>query len=176
MRRRLSRYARGQAGYTLIEVVIASAMGAIVMGALTSVILTSVRAGNTATSRIEASGQIRNFVLQAYDDFAGSEVPDRSTCAPAPSACSIVLTGTRVSNSITPTQGPYTVTYTWNGTAGTPLDRQVGGNSAHVATSVSAFSWYLDGIAPYQTVVVSLTVTVQAYSESQTLRFYPRVN
>ena len=169
-------YARSQNGYTLVEVVIASAIGAILMSALTSVVLTSMRAANIATSRIEASGQIRNFESYAYDDFAGSVIPDPSTCAAPPAACSIVLSGTRVSNSITPTAAPYTVTYSWNGTSGSPLDRAFGGTSRHVATSVAAFSWYVDGSAPYRTVIVSLTVKVQDYSESQTLRFFPRVN
>ena len=45
----------------------------------------------------------------------------------------------------------------------------------HAATNVTAFSYYLDGAAPNQTVVVSLTVTFQSYSESQTLRFFPEV-
>jgi prepilin-type N-terminal cleavage/methylation domain-containing protein len=182
----LGRYSRSQDGYTLIEVVVACAIGAVLMGALTSVILTSVRAGSTATSRIEASGQIRNFEMRAYDDFAGSMVPaDASTCSPPPAACSIVLSGTPWSNSPTPTPGPYQasyVKYVWNGTVGSPLDRQVGGITEHIASSVSAFSWSLAGMGPNRTVVVNLTVIVQlygtgqSYSESQTLRFYPRVN
>lgn len=175
MRRGIGTYARSQNGYTLVEVVLTAAIGAVLMSALTSVVLTSFRAGNIATSRIEASGQIRNFEFYAYDDFAGSAIPDPSTCA-APPACSIVLSGTRVSNSASPSPSPYSVTYSWNGTEGTPLDRAFGGNSKHVATSVTAFSWSLDGSAPYRTVVVSLTVKVQDYSESQTFRFFPRVN
>jgi prepilin-type N-terminal cleavage/methylation domain-containing protein len=181
MKPTIGAYVRSQDGFTLVEVVIASAIGLMLMTALTSVILTSVRAAATATSRIEASSQIRNFQMRAYDDFAASGVPDPSTCA-SPPGCSIVLSGTQVSNSIAPTPAPYQVTYVWNGTAGSPLDRQAGGSTEHLATSVSAFSWVLAGSAPNQTVVVSLTVTVQAYgtgqsySQSQTLRFYPRVN
>jgi prepilin-type N-terminal cleavage/methylation domain-containing protein len=182
MRRTVGAYLRSQEGFTLVEVVIASAIGLMLMTALTSVILTSVRAAATATSRIEASSQIRNFQMRAYDDFAASVVPDPSTCASPPAACSIALSGTQASNSIAPTPAPYQVTYVWDGTAGNPLDRQAGGSTEHLATSVSAFSWVLAGSAPNQTVVVNLTVTVQAYgtgqtySQSQTLRFYPRVN
>jgi prepilin-type N-terminal cleavage/methylation domain-containing protein len=176
MKRVIATYARSQDGYTLVEVVITCAIGAVLMSALTSVVLTSVRAGNIATSRIEASGQIRNFEFYAYDDFAGSVIPDPSTCSVPPAPCSIALSGTRVSNSSTPAPAPYSVTYRWNGAAGTPLDRTFGGNSKHVATSVTAFSWYVDGSAPYRTVVVNLTVKVQDYRESQTFRFLPRVN
>ena len=46
----------------------------------------------------------------------------------------------------------------------------------HAATNVTAFSAVLSGTAPHQTVVVTLTVTVQAYVETQTLQFYPHVN
>jgi prepilin-type N-terminal cleavage/methylation domain-containing protein len=176
MKRSLAGYARSQSGYTLVEVIISVAIAAILMTALTSVILTSARAGSIATSRIEASSEIRSFELRAYDDFAGSVMPDPATCSSPPAACSIVLSGTRASNSINPTLVPYEVTYTWDGTVGDSLDRQIAGNSEHVANDVSAFSWFLDGTAPNQSVVVSLTVTVQSYSQSQTLRFYPRVN
>jgi hypothetical protein len=41
---------------------------------------------------------------------------------------------------------------------------------------VSAFSWYLDTTSTHPTVVVTISVTIQAYTETQTLRFYPRVN
>ena len=68
------------------------------------------------------------------------------------------------------------MSYTWDVLSGF-LDRTAGTNPpVHAATNVTAFSYYVDGVAPNQTVVVSLTVTVQAYSESQTLRFYPQVN
>ena len=70
-------YARGQGGYTLVEVIVASAIGAILMAGLTSVILTSVRANNIASSRIEASSQIRSFQFSAYDEFARSDIPDK---------------------------------------------------------------------------------------------------
>ena len=47
------------------------------------------------------------------------------------------------------------------------------------ASSVSAYSWYLDSSGANPTVVVSMTVTIDSYnskySQSQTLRFYPRI-
>lgn len=178
MKRSTWRYARSQAGYTLLEVVIASAIGAILMTALTSVILTSVTANNTATSRIEASGQIRNFEFFAYDDFAHGSMPAPTGCGTVSNQCSmqaLVLSGPQVDNSLTPVGTQ--VSYTWDGSEF--LDRQVGADPStaiHAATNVTGFSWYVDGEAPYQTVVVILTVKVQSYSESQTLRFYPRVN
>jgi len=80
------------------------------------------------------------------------------------------------------------VTYSWDGVGF--LDRQVlGAPPRHAATNVSGFSWYLDTSSGDPTVVVSLTVTFPAansvgpgsaflgdpYSESQTLRYYPRL-
>ena len=186
----LRRYRSDQSGFTLVEVVIASALGLMVITGLTSVILTSIKATSIATSRIEASGQIRNFELHAYDDFALSAIPDTAGCGAPPWSCPIKLAGTQVTNSVTPTVDPtYKVSYSWDGTA--VLDRQVGGNPpAHVAKNITDFSWWVEGSALHQTVVVKLGVTVplprssgpafafagDPYTEYQILRFYPRVN
>ncbi len=177
MTKRLGTHGRSQGGYTLVEVVIASAIGLMIMTGLTSVILTSVQATNTATSRVQASSQIRSFEYFAYDDFARSSPPQSDSCGTSPWTCPIVLAGTQVSNSTTPAPNEtFQVSYTWDQTNHT-LDRQVGSNSPiHASTSVTAFSWYVDNSTPHQTVVVSLTVTVQTYSESATMRFYPRLN
>jgi len=175
MRAYFRRYVRSQSGYTLVELLVASAIGVIVMTGLTSVVLTTWRAGTIATSRVEASGQIRSFQFDAYDDFALSGMPTLSNCAPgSPPPCSITLSGLRASNSPSPIPSPYTVTYTWDGTN---VDRQVGSSAPkHAATNVTAFSAVLSGSAPHQTVVVAMTVTVQAYVETQTFQFYPHVN
>ena len=163
-----------QGGYTLVELIIAVALGALLMSALTSVVLTSWRAANIASSRVEASSQIRNFELFAYDDFARSSTPIATGCAQS-SPCTtqpLVLSGYQVSN-MTPVPDSVQVSYTWDGSSF--LERAVAGTGVteHAATNVSAFSWYVDTNA---TVVVSLTVTVQAYSKSQTFRFDPRMN
>lgn len=155
-----SKFFRSQDGYTLVELIVALAIGASLMVAISSVVLTSWQAANTATERVEASAQIRNFEYFAYDDFAQSNVTSLGNggCPPSP-PCSIALA---------------TTTYTWDGSN---LDRTLNSNSQstiHTATNVTAFSWYVD--TQSLTVVVSLTVTVSAYSESQTFRFYPRVN
>jgi prepilin-type N-terminal cleavage/methylation domain-containing protein len=159
-----------QGGYTLIEVIIATALGALLMGALISVILTTTRATAIATSRVEASSQIRNFEYFAYEDFAGSNVSDLAGgCTPS-SPCStsaITLSG---SDPGSPNQ--YQVRYTWD-QAKKLLQRQVGSASINAATNVNGFAWYVD---TNNTVVVSLTVTVGTYSDSQTFRFYPRRN
>jgi prepilin-type N-terminal cleavage/methylation domain-containing protein len=172
------RYVKSQDGFTLVEVVIASSIGAILMAALTSVIFTSWNAYNVASGRVEASGEIRTFLLFARDDFAYSALPSPSGCGSVGNPCTtqpLVLNGYRVTNSVTPVAAPLQVTYTWDGSAF--LDRKVGTNPAnHAATDVTSFSWYIDGSAPYQTVVVSMTVTVHSYSESQYLRFYPETN
>jgi prepilin-type N-terminal cleavage/methylation domain-containing protein len=173
------RYLRSQGGYTLIEVIITTALGLVVMTALTSVVLTTARAAKVAEGRIEASSQVRSLELRAYDDFARSGLPATSGCGNSvANACRtspIVLTGFQVTNSTQPVPAGYTVTYQWDGSAF--VDRRVGsGSPTHTATNVTAFSWFIDGTAPNQTVVVNLTVTVFSYSESQTLRFYPRLN
>jgi prepilin-type N-terminal cleavage/methylation domain-containing protein len=172
---------RQQAGYTLIELIIASAIGLMVMAALTSVVLTTMLAANTATSRVEASAQVRNFQLTAYDDFALARPPAISGCGSPASPCttqSMVLQGSRMPNQSAGVAAPYAVTYEWD-----PILHQVarsaGGASRVAATNVVAYSWYIDNSGDHPSVVVSMTVTVgfynTSYSESQTLRFYPRV-
>jgi prepilin-type N-terminal cleavage/methylation domain-containing protein len=150
------RYVTGQSGYTLVEVVIAVALGALLMSALTSVVLTSWRATETASSRVEASGQIRNFQYLAYNDFARSNLTALGGCT-ASARCSTPI---RLA----------TVTYSWDGT--NFVDRASSQATIHAATNVTKFGWYIDT----NTVVVSLTVMVRSYSESQTFRFYPRLN
>ena len=164
----------GQAGYTLVELIIALAISGFLMVALTSVVLTSFQGVNTASSRVEASSEIRTFQSFATDDFARSGVPDGSACPCTTQP--LVLTGTQVSNSPTqPVASTLQVTYAWDGSSF--VDRQAGsGEAIHVATDATAFSWYVDSTAAHPTVVVSLTVTVGAYSETQTFRFYPMVN
>jgi prepilin-type N-terminal cleavage/methylation domain-containing protein len=178
MRTAFLRYAKDQSGYTLVELIVASAIGLFVMTGLTSVVLTTWRAGTTATSRIEASSQIRNFQFEAYDDFALANLPTPGGCAAtAASPCTtpIILQGVRASNATNPATSPYQVTYTWDGSD--LLMRQVNGNPAiEAASGVTAFSWYLDGSGSHQMVVVTISVTVQSYTETQALRFYPRVN
>ena len=175
---RLRGRAGGQAGYTLVELIIALAISGLLLTALTSVILTAVRANATASNRVEASGQIRSFQSFAGDDFARSAPPAGGACGTQATPCTtepIVLVGTQVSNSNQPVGAQVQVTYTWDGSSF--VDRQIGaGEAVHAATDVSAFSWYVDSSAAHSTVVVSLTVTVGSYSESQTFRFYPRVN
>jgi prepilin-type N-terminal cleavage/methylation domain-containing protein len=191
MRQRPLRHLQGQGGYTLVEVIIACALGAILMSALTSVILTSVRAGATANNRVQASNQIRSFQFFAYDDFAHSTLPNPVGCGTAANPCTtqaIVLSGLRASNAPNPVVTQYNVSYTWN-SATFVVNRTVGaGTPVGAATNVTDFSWYLSGTGQFRTVVVSMTVTVctpslvpcpvgnQSYAQSQSLQFYPRVD
>jgi len=173
----LLREMRSQSGFTLVELLVASAIGVIVMTGLTSVVLSTWRAGTIATGRIEASGQVRNFEFEGYDDFALANMPQTSGCGgSAGNPCTtqpIVLDGFLASNSANPTISPYHVTYIWDGA--NLLYRQIGSNAPReAAIGVTNFAWYVD--ASNQTVVVSISVTVQSYTETQTLRFYPRVN
>ena len=97
----------------------------------------------------------------------------------------IVLQGSQASNAAAPSISSYQVSYTWD-SVGHLLERQtqVGTNPPvqfDAAIGVTAFSWYLDGSGSHQTVVVTISITVQtvqpeSYTQTQTLRFYPRVN
>jgi type II secretory pathway pseudopilin PulG len=173
-------YFRSQGGFTLVEVIITSLISMVLMSALTSVVLTTWRANTTATSRVEASSQIRNFQLRAYEDFARSKLPATTGCgANQANPCTttpVVVTGLQVTDPGQLSTSPYQVSYAWDGTAF--LDRQAASDPpTHIATNVSSFGWYVDG----NTLVVNLTITIKdlqsnpVYSESQVLRFYPRV-
>ena len=179
MKALLLREMRSQSGFTLVELLVASAIGVIVMTGLTSVVFTSWKAGSIATGRIEASSQIRNFQYEGYDDFALANLPTPTGCAGTiASPCTtqpIVLDGFQANNSANPSISAYHVTYTWDGS--NVLHRQIGNNAPREAAwGVSAFAWYIDGSPPNQTVVAVISITVQSYTETQTLRFYPRVN
>ena len=171
-------YLRSQGGYTLVELMIAVAIGGLLLTAITSVVLTGVRATDVAMSRIDASGQIRSFQFVAYDDFARSAAPTNTGCAPLTpcSTAPLVLNGLQVSNGGQQVPAPAQVTYTYDGVAF--VDRSVGGVSTHAATNVSAFSWYVDSTGTF--VVVNMTVTISSYSisysESQTFQFHPRTS
>lgn len=159
MRLSVSRATRSQGGYTLVELIIALALFALLMSAIGSVMLTTWRGTAIAFSQVVASSQIRHFESLAYDDFATGNVNILTGCTPAsPCTTPIALSA---------------VTYRWDGS--NFLDRAFNDNlyTVHAATNVTAFSWYVD---TNTTVVVNLTVTVSTYSESQTFRFYPRVN
>lgn len=178
----MARGRRGQAGYTLVELIVATAIGALVLGALTSVVLTTALSTNVATSRVEASNQIRSFQLTAFDDMALSRIPSPSGCGTQATPCTtqaIVLSGSRMANQPAGAATPYSVSYAWDPSRHV-VSRQVsGGPGRTVATDVTSFSWYVDGTAAHAAVVVSLTVTIATYNstyrESQTLRFSPRV-
>ncbi len=165
----------------MVELLVATAIGLIVMTALTSVVFTSWHGWMTATGRVETSSQIRSFETFANDDIAQSSAP------PVPAGCAatqaspctvqaIALSGTRAVNAPNPAMTfGYQVTYTWDGVAN--VDRTVGNNApVHAATGVTGFSWYLTGAGPHQAVVVTLTVVEQGITTTQTLEFYPRLN
>jgi len=160
-----------QAGFTLVELILTVALGALLMGALISAFLTTSRATQGATGRVEASGQIRNFEYFAYEDFTGSAVTDFDPgCTPSsPCQTQVALTEVKFDN---PTQ-TFTVTYGWDQSAQV-LDRTVASAPPlHAAINVTGYQWYLDA---NNTVVVTLTITVDSYADTQTFRFYPRRN
>ena len=154
---------RRQAGYTLVELIVATAIGTLVLGALTSIVLTTALTTNVATSRIDASGQIRTFQLTAYDDMTLSNVPAPTGCGTQANPCTsqpMVLQGQRMPNVATPTPpAQYIVTYTWD-PAQQIVTRQAGGAGRTVAQDVSVYSWYIDGNGAHPAVVVSMTVTI----------------
>jgi len=172
---------RRQAGFTLIELIIATAIGVLVMGALTSVVLTTVLAANTANGRIQASSQVRSFQFTAYDDIASAQLPAPVGCGATGTPCTtqdMILQGCLQPTNAGDPGIVHTVRYAWDPAA--QEVRRYSATSRHVvATNVTRFSWYLDPVAHPTSVVVSMTVTVAAYntiySESQTLTFYPRI-
>ena len=172
------RFVRDQGGYTLVEVIITAALSVMLMTGLASVVLTATRAAGFATSRVEASAQIRNFEAFAYEDFAASGSPNVGTCGTPSNPCTtqpLVLNLRQATNSTPPVPTSISVTYAWDGSA--VLTRQQNTFPAReMAINVSAFSWYVDSSTAFPTVVVNMSVTVQSYSESQTFRFYPRQN
>ena len=181
MNPKLAARRRRQAGFTLIEVIIATALGLLVMGALTSVVLTSIIADNTAMARVEASSQVRNFQFTAYDDFVLARPPVPSGCGTSGNPCTtqdLVLQGSRVPNAIGAAAAPYTVRYVWDASRQV-VTRYVGTGSRVAASNVTAYSWYIDRSGADPTVVVNFTVTIPTYnatySQSQTLLFYPRI-
>ena len=179
-RRREARLRR-QAGFTLIELLIATTIGLLVMSALTSVVVLTMISTNSATGRVETSGQIRNFELFAYDDFALSHPPAPSGCGTAGNPCTtqpMVLSGLRMANQASGPAAPFTVTYSWS-PATQSVTRAIGSSSRIAAGNVTAFSWFVDATGANPVVVIAMTVTVSSYntsySQSQTLLFYPRV-
>ena len=173
---------RSQAGFTLVEMLVATAIGAIVLGAVTSIVVTTVISANVATSRVDATTQVRNFQLNAYDDMTRSTLPAPSGCGTAVSPCTtqpLVLAGSRMpAGGGTPS--PYTVIYTWDPSQDVVVRQVSGGLSRTIASGVTSYSWYIDSAATHPTIVVSLTITVNtynaSYNESQSFRFYPRVS
>jgi prepilin-type N-terminal cleavage/methylation domain-containing protein len=176
-----------QAGFTLIELIIATAIGLVVMAGLTSIVFTAYRADRQATSRVEAAGQIRTFEQSAFRDFALSSLPQAPpTCGTQATPCTqdpIQLSGCSIISNdggATHVWQSHKVTYTWNNTTQV-VTRDVGsGVTFPAASNVSAFSWYVAGTAPNQSVVVTITVTVawaqgSPYTQSQVLRFYPHM-
>ncbi len=173
-----------QAGFTLIELIIATAIGLVVMTGLTSIMFTAYRADRQATSRVEAAGQIRTFEQSAFRDFAlSSPPPAPPTCGTEAAPCTqdpIQLSGCSINSNdggATHVWQSHNVTYTWNNTTQV-VTRDVGsGVTFPAASHVSAFSWYVD---PNRSVVVTIAVTVNwaqnsPYTQSQVLRFYPHV-
>jgi prepilin-type N-terminal cleavage/methylation domain-containing protein len=172
---------RRQAGFTLIELLVATTIGLLVMSALTSVVVLTMISTNAATGRVEASGQIRNFELFAYDDFALSHPPVPSGCGTAGNPCTtqpMVLSGLRMANQASAPATSFTVSYSWS-TATQSVTRAIGSSSQTAAGNVTSFSWYVDATGARPVVVIALTVTIgfynTSYSQSQTLLFYPRI-
>jgi prepilin-type N-terminal cleavage/methylation domain-containing protein len=164
---------RAQAGFTLIELLVASTIGLVVMTALGSVLFTTYQANTIATSRVEASSILGLFQATAHDDFALSSLP------PVPGGCGTSAQPcTQEPIQLKGCRGPavsYQVTYAWSSSTKV-VDRTLNGTAVNAAaTGVSAFTWYIDGAAPYQTVVITLTASVGDYGQTQTLRFYPQV-
>jgi prepilin-type N-terminal cleavage/methylation domain-containing protein len=173
-----------QAGFTLIELLVATTLGVVILTALTSVVLTTYRADQTAIARTEVAGEIRNFQQYAYDDFVSSVAPSTPAgCGTAAQPCTdsqITLVGCLPSTNYSVPSVKRTVKYAWS--SGTSSIVRTVHDPLHpkdtvvpAASNVTAFTWYIDSSNGTQSsVVVSLTVQIQSISQSQTMRFYPR--
>jgi type II secretory pathway pseudopilin PulG len=177
--------AMSQGGYTLVELIIATAIGTLVLGAMASIVLTTATGANVAMSHMDASSQIRTFQINAYDDVAFSSLPAPSGCGTQGNPCTtqaLLLQGLRMPNQPLPGQAPTqtSVTYSWDPTQHL-VTRQIGDGVARtVASNVTSYSWYIDSNGAHPSLVIALTVTEVNYNatftEVQTFRFNPQVS
>lgn len=178
---------RSQAGFTLVEMMIASAMGAIVMGALSSVVWLATSSNASVDPRLQASGQVRNLQTALNADLTSAR--------PAPLADSGCTQSVPCTTFPIQVRGPivpartglaqpdpvaHYVTYCYI-PAGSVVERFAGtltacpgaaGSGQAVARRLSSFSWYYTGTS----VVVSVSATVGSYSTGQVLLFNPGDN
>jgi type II secretory pathway pseudopilin PulG len=184
---------RAQGGYTLVELIIASGLAAVVLAALTSVIFVVNQANRTWSPRLQATGEMRRFEHSFYDDAASGSTPTTSATvnpclvpgsAPTPP---IVVRGLTYSGN---TAQPYSAVYCFDPIRKT-VKRFVGATSTLIARNVTVFSWSLhpgdndtipctDPSVTPCVIVIDITTTdynsPPFYTTTQRLRFYPRRN
>ena len=138
-------------GLTLIEVVLSTAVTAILMAGIASAIL-------LATQALPDDGNTLDGVVNSADVL--DQISSELACAvsvPGRTAAGIVFrVADRNGNAL-----PETISYQWSGTAGEPLYRQYnGGNQVAVLEDVRTFE------LSYETITVSTTVGEPSESES----------
>jgi len=158
-----------QSGFTLVELLVASSLGVIVMGSLVSVLWVTFRANDTWDPQLQSSAEVRNFQLAFYQDAAQADDSaalgsNLAGCLnPAPNAaCTkqpINISYSLYSSSTV--SAPEFVTYCWTGstdqkvlriasdtsvgpTGGTQTTCSGGAGWTVVARSVSSWTWYYD--------------------------------
>jgi prepilin-type N-terminal cleavage/methylation domain-containing protein len=168
---------RGEAGFTLVEVLIASTISVLVMSGATMLLYTFYISNFIANSRLQTSGQIRNFQLAFNDDavLASSSICPATPCD---NLTTLKLEGCRFSRGDPSPSNPsrFTAVYKWwpptTSSPGT-VSRTVGGSTIQVARNVPGFT---ADVAGDNSVTVTLTVqdSSKRYSQTQTLYFHPR--
>jgi prepilin-type N-terminal cleavage/methylation domain-containing protein len=157
-----------QAGYTLVEILLAMGISTLLMAGLGLVIYTLFKANNTSDSRLQASSQIRTFQLAFHDDVAHNA----GTIVCANPCTTLTLSGSRYNQGAT---GPCSLTVTYAYPSPSPLliSRSVGGKTTQVARNVKAFA---ATVGADNSVTVTLTVQdpTGSFTETQVLYFDPR--
>jgi prepilin-type N-terminal cleavage/methylation domain-containing protein len=162
---------RSQAGYTLVEMILALGIGTMLIAGTALLLWTMFTANHTSDVRLQASAQIRNFQLAFHDDVVLNNRPVSITgnCTP-PGPCTISLSGSRFNQGASG-PGAFSVTYSYS--SGTVTRQVSGAGATEVAKNVARFC---PGVSAGNVVTVNLTAqdSLGAYSETQTLKFDPR--
>ncbi|MFN2463428.1 MAG: type II secretion system protein J [Candidatus Dormibacteria bacterium] len=163
--------ALSQGGFTLVEMIIATAVSSILLAGISVLVFTNFSASTIAAQRLQASGQLQNFQVAFYRDAALDNTATNRSPIIAAAPCDVVLAGRRRDAGGT-TNTSYSVEYKLSGS---DIRRTVAATTSTVARNVKLFTCALQSDGTFQ-VVISAQDTTGSYTQSQTFRFYPRGN